>query len=117
MPRKPGEIYKHEANPNRPLCRHCHRAYSVRPRGLCWSCYYKPGVRERYPPVTEFACRRQDDFHGGHELPDRPTEAAPGSDEKITVLAERVLARRRLHHPRDISMDPEIATFLNGLYA
>lgn len=31
------------------LCRHCGRAKINRPRGLCWSCYYKPGVRESIP--------------------------------------------------------------------
>ncbi len=33
------------------ICRHCHRKKVNRPRGLCWRCYYRPGVRERYPPI------------------------------------------------------------------
>ena len=28
------------------ICRHCQKVRSNRPRGLCWSCYYSPGVRE-----------------------------------------------------------------------
>lgn len=29
-------------------CRHCKRGVVSRPRGLCWSCYYTPSIRERY---------------------------------------------------------------------
>jgi hypothetical protein len=29
------------------ICRHCSRAKVVRPRGLCWSCFYKPGGRDK----------------------------------------------------------------------
>ena len=36
------------------LCRHCNRVPSNRPRGLCWSCYYKPGVRDLYPSTSKF---------------------------------------------------------------
>jgi len=28
------------------ICRHCQKSKVNRPRGLCWSCYYRPGVRE-----------------------------------------------------------------------
>ena len=28
------------------VCRHCTQSKVNRPRGLCWSCYYTPGVRE-----------------------------------------------------------------------
>jgi hypothetical protein len=31
------------------LCRHCQVKPARRARGLCWGCYYAPGVRERYP--------------------------------------------------------------------
>lgn len=30
------------------LCRHCARAKVNRPLGLCWRCYYTPGLREHY---------------------------------------------------------------------
>ena len=31
-----------------PICRHCTKSKVNRPRGLCWSCYYTPGVKEQY---------------------------------------------------------------------
>ena len=46
------------------LCRHCKRVQSNRPRGLCWSCYYTPGVREKYPSTSKFARRGVCDFNG-----------------------------------------------------
>jgi hypothetical protein len=36
----------------RRLCRHCKRSPDYRPRGLCWACYYSPGVRDQYPPIS-----------------------------------------------------------------
>lgn len=36
------------------ICRHCNRKKASRPRGLCWSCYYTPGVRERYPSQSVY---------------------------------------------------------------
>lgn len=35
----------------RPLCRHCFKKLVCRPRGLCWRCYYTPGVQANYPPM------------------------------------------------------------------
>ena len=29
-------------------CRHCKRKKSIRARGLCWRCFFQPGVRDRY---------------------------------------------------------------------
>jgi hypothetical protein len=31
------------------ICRHCHAKTASRPRGLCWGCYYTPGIKEQYP--------------------------------------------------------------------
>ena len=31
-------------------CRHCKKATVSRPRGLCWVCYYTPGVKDLYAP-------------------------------------------------------------------
>lgn len=33
----------------KPLCRNCGAKQSCRPRGLCHTCYYAPGVREKFP--------------------------------------------------------------------
>ncbi len=32
------------------LCRHCRVRVVSRPRQLCWRDYYRPGVRDLYPP-------------------------------------------------------------------
>lgn len=31
------------------ICRHCSKLSACRPRGLCWRCYYTPGVKDQYP--------------------------------------------------------------------
>ena len=44
------------------ICRHCQRNKAIRPRGLCWKCYYAPGVRDQYAPLTpagSYALRRE----------------------------------------------------------
>jgi hypothetical protein len=86
------------------MCRHCKRVRSNRPRGLCWSCYYTPGVRELYPSTSKFARRGVDDFNGRTVLPTAPTKAPPGSPEKVAVLVERARLRQSLWHPDDAGM-------------
>ena len=83
------------------LCRHCQRTQSNRPRGLCWSCYYTPGLRDRYPSTSKFAHRGVGDFNGRAVLPPAPTEALPGSAEKLAILEERASQRLALWHPED----------------
>lgn len=83
------------------LCRHCCRIRPSRPRGLCWSCYYRPGVRGLYAAL----CNN----YGGvarkgpvsARPPAVPTDAMPGSDEKIDVLTARVARGEGLWHPKD----------------
>jgi hypothetical protein len=83
------------------LCRHCGRARVSRPRGLCWSCYYTPGVREKYPSTSKFARHGIFDFNGRVQLPREPTSALPGSMEKVEILIERARHRQSLWHPMD----------------
>lgn len=83
------------------LCRHCQKVKSNRPRGLCWSCYYRPGVRELYPSTSKYARRGVSDFNGQTHLAARPTQALPGSPEKVEVLAERARLGLSLWHPQD----------------
>ena len=89
------------------LCRHCQKVKSNRPRGLCWSCYYKPGVRELYPSTSKFARRGVEDRVGRVPLPEAPTCAVPGSEAKVLVLIERARKRLALWHPADAPMDVE----------
>jgi hypothetical protein len=87
------------------LCRHCHQSKVNRPRGLCWSCYYTPGVRELYPSTSKFARRGVGDFNGRSTLPALPTNALPGTPEKVTVLEERARMRQSLWHPDDATLE------------
>ena len=85
------------------LCRHCRRAPVSRSRGLCWTCFYLPGVRELYPdrrPVS-----RLPDANGRYALPPEPTNARPGTPEKVEVLCRRARLRCSLWHPYDATLD------------
>jgi hypothetical protein len=86
------------------LCRHCQKVKSNRPRGLCWSCYYTPGVREQFPSTSKFARRGVSDFNGRARLPE-PTAALPGTPEKVAVLEERARLGLALWHPLDATLD------------
>src|SRR5438309_767525 len=83
------------------ICRHCHSAIVCRPRGLCWKCYYTPGVRELYPSTSKFGRRGVGNCNGTRPLPTFPTQASPGTSEKIAVLAERARLKQCLWHPDD----------------
>ena len=83
------------------LCRHCSCCPVSRPRGLCWKCYYTPGVRDRYPSTSKFARRGVQDFNGKSRLPAEPTHALPGSLEKVAVLEQRAKLKQELWHPLD----------------
>jgi hypothetical protein len=82
-------------------CRHCQEAPVSRPRGLCWNCYYDPAVRDLYPSTSKFGRRGVGNFHGSAPLPAFPTQAPPGSPEKIAVLTGRARLRQNLWHPED----------------
>jgi len=89
---------------NTPRCQHCGRNKQNRPRGLCWTCYYIPGVRERYPFVEHRGSRRGalgGDFNGRGPMPLEPTAAAPGTPEKMAVLRMRAAKGEQLFHPKD----------------
>jgi hypothetical protein len=88
------------------ICKHCQCCKVNRPRGLCWTCYYTPGVKDQYGPVSKFGRRGL----GNHlksklPLPERATSAIPGSEEKIRILMERVAKGQQLFHPEDLRKD------------
>src|SRR5262245_17841287 len=83
------------------MCRNCQKTKANRPRGLCWTCYYTAGVREKFPSTSKFARRGIGNFNGTAPLPDQPTPAAPGSEAKIMILMERAAKRQALFHPLD----------------
>ena len=94
------------------LCRHCNAHKANRPRGLCWTCYYTPGLRDQYPSTSKFARRGIDDFNGKVPLP-APTMALPGTLEKVAVLEQRAGLRQALWHPLDAPND--LQTSLAGV--
>ena len=98
----------------RPICRHCLKSQVNRPRGLCWTCYYAPGVKDQYPSTSKYARRGAGNFNGSTPPPTRPTIAAPGTLDKVEVLAERVCNRQSLFHPADAQYegDPRPINFL-----
>ena len=83
------------------VCRHCGRRVVSRPRGLCWSCYYTPSVRDRYQParIPGF-----NDFYGQADPPLKPTRALPGTLEKVEILEQRASRGQALWHPEDARM-------------
>jgi hypothetical protein len=87
------------------LCRHCQHAVISRPRQLCWSCYYAPGVRDRYPSTSKFGRRGVGNFFGKAPLPPFPTTARPGSPEKVALLEQRAQQRQQLFHPHDATCE------------
>lgn len=86
------------------MCRHCQQSVQSRPRGLCWNCYYAPGVRELYPSTSKYGRRGVRDYNGQGKRPATPTDAAPGSPEKIRILMERAQLRQELWHPDDATL-------------
>jgi hypothetical protein len=85
-------------------CRHCQRpeAKVNRPRGLCWHCYYKPGVRDLYPSTSKHGQRGVGGDNHRRPLPQEPTQAQCGSEGKIRVLEERAARGEQLWHPDDV---------------
>ena len=81
-------------------CRHCGQYRVTRPRGLCWRCHRTPGVRDLHPVTSKFGQRGMDPA-GRLRQPPEPTQALPGSVEKIIVLRERVRLGLELWHPED----------------
>jgi hypothetical protein len=108
--------------PRPPLCKHCRGRLAYRPRGLCSRCYFTPAVRESYPPDpangSDQACRG-DGVRGGRayrspvgrrcpkNLPLTPTDAMPGTAEKVEVLRERARQGVSLWHPGDACQGPQ----------
>jgi len=86
---------------DRPTCRHCQKCAVNRPRGLCWSGYYTPGVRELYPSTSKYAHRGVGNITGVQPLPCEPTDTEPGSEARLAVLDERARLKQSLFHPDD----------------
>lgn len=72
------------SEPRKP-CKHCQKVPSNRPRGLCWSCYYRPGVREQYA-IAANSVKKSATCLSGEQA--APTRIRPGPD-KVAVMVFR----------------------------
>jgi hypothetical protein len=99
-------------------CRHCSKPKVTRPRGLCWSCYYTPGLRNRYPSTSKFARQGLGNFYCNAPLAPVPTTAVPGTPEKLAVLEHRARMKQAVFHPADARYagDPRPLQFLRRQY-
>jgi hypothetical protein len=59
----------------------------------------------RYASTSKFARRGLGNFSGNRPLPPFPTQAIPGTPEKIAVFVERLRMRVSLFHPDDVTED------------
>lgn len=92
-----------------PMCRHCVVKVASRPRGLCWPCYYTPGVKDRFPSTSIHGRRSPiTDTHSVRPLPE-PTDTRPGSAERLVVLESRAVARLAIFHPLDRRVEGKVA--------
>ena len=92
-------------------CRYCTRKLARRPYQLCIRCYLTQKIRQLFEP--EFEHERLVQQSGSYSLPQagltipsEPTDARPGTDEKIRVFSERVDKGEHLFHPDDFTTLP-----------
>lgn len=84
----------------KPKCVHCGRPNVSRPRGMCWTCYYLPGVRDQYATKGNAGHGVGQDNHA-HRLAAIPTRHLPGTEGKLREMAARVAAGVSCFHPGD----------------
>lgn len=85
------------------ICRHCRdpRKPVNRPRGLCWRCYYAPGVKDMYPVTTKHGRRGVSGENKNRPLDPEPVMSDPGSLARLRDYAYRAAAGYQLFHPLD----------------
>lgn len=74
-------------------------------RGLCWVCYHLPDSRDLFPsvhPQGVYGSLPDDVSVRDRPPPAARTRAAPGSAEKVEVMAARYARGEHLHHPDDL---------------
>lgn len=87
------------------VCQHCQEARKLMRRNLCKRCYMDRKIRYRYRSIP--GPRRPETAPGvvlpsSYRMPGTPTQAVPGSEEKIMILQERASRRESLFHPQDL---------------
>jgi hypothetical protein len=91
-----------------PLCRHCGAGKNCRAKGLCWPCSMVPAIRDLYPSTSKFARKGVSVVNHNAIAPAEPTDAEPGSEEKIAVLAARAERGESLFHDDDPRVLPKL---------
>jgi hypothetical protein len=85
----------------KPMCRHCRKRRAIRPRGLCWPCFYNIGVRSLYPISANCVVKTPK----CSKKADKPTTAIPGTEDKIKALEDRVSRGQPLWNDDDARPD------------
>jgi hypothetical protein len=71
-------------------------------------------VRDQYPSTSKYARRGVSDFNGRTAQAAQPTNALPGSPEKVAVLAERARLGLSLWHPLDARLSGAVVVAAAG---
>lgn len=83
-------------------CKHCRRDVYLDRRGLCNGCYRNKVIREQYPSLCNARENTKTVVHNNNLVPcARPTDALPGTEEKILVMRDRFRRGEQIHHPED----------------
>ncbi len=88
-----------------PSCRHCRVKPANRRLGLCYSCYYRPGIREEYSTTSKYGRRGHACGMNRDKQPTEPTSHPPGTPCKELVMAGRAMRGEVLFHPGDAERD------------
>lgn len=97
------------------LCRHCQTKKANRPRGLCWPCYYTPGVKELYPSTSKYGRRHDLTSPSGYEQKLeqeyaksplwKPSDLASTDPRYRELVAAREAEKLPARHPGDRAPD------------
>lgn len=83
------------------ICEACGRSRYIQARRMCKKCYLMSLGKYAHQAIYESVGEVTD-------MPDQPTQAMPGSKEKIAVMRERVAKRQVCFHPDDASARSEL---------
>lgn len=91
-----------------PWCKHCGKVGLTRSRGLCYACYQNYEIRKQYGSYTKVPFGSEFNLDSRSRplpLPDQPTEAVPGSEQKVAIMEQRLQSGRSIFHPHDYTWD------------
>lgn len=83
------------------ICRHCGVNKANRPRQMCWTCYYAPGVKELYVSQCVYTRKGLGLQAGGLPLDTLICPYLPGTPGKIEFMADRAERGVQVFHPKD----------------